>query len=102
MACRWGGHIRRSITVIRLLLIGVAFLIAAPVYAEKLSADVRFDKTGDGVVNAEDWKQMNAKEKQAYARDSLRELGLDPEASVGEGETRVDRYLEGLRSVYAP
>ncbi|MDQ6959143.1 MAG: hypothetical protein Q9M24_08560 [Mariprofundaceae bacterium] len=80
----------------------MALLLAAPVYAEKPSADARFDKTGDGLVDAEDWKQMRDEEKQAYAMDSLRELGLDPEAGVGEGKTRADRYLEGLRSVYGP
>jgi len=81
---------------------GVVLLIAVPVYAENLSADAHFDKTGDGLVNVEDWKQMNDKEKHDYARDSLRELGLDPEAGVGKGKTRVDRYLEGLRSIYGP
>jgi len=80
----------------------MALLLAAPVYAGKPSADARFDKTGDGLVDAEDWKQMRDEEKQAYATDSLRELGLDPEAGVGEGKTRADRYLEGLRSVYGP
>lgn len=70
--------------------------------AGKQSADARFDKTGDGLVNVEDWKQMSTREKRAYATDSLRELGLDPEAGVGEGKTRADRYLEGLQSVYGP
>jgi len=79
----------------------VTLLLATPAYAgEKQSADARFDKTGDGLVDAVDWKQMHNKEKRAYARDSLRELGLDPKASIGGGKTRVDRYLEGLRSVY--
>lgn len=82
---------------------GMALLAAVSAYAaESPSADARFDKTGDGLVNAEDWKQMNNAEKQAYARDSLRELGLNPEAGVGKGKTREDLYLEGLRSVYGP
>jgi len=80
----------------------MALLFAVSAYAESPSADARFDKTGDGLVNAEDWKQMRDEEKQAYAMDSLRELGLDPEAGVGAGKTRADRYLEGLRSVYGP
>jgi len=86
----------------RWCLIAVTLLIAMPAHAEKLSADARFDKTGDGIVNAEDWKLMDAKGKQAYARESLRELGLDPDTSVGKGKTRAYRYLEGLRSVYDP
>ena len=81
---------------------GMALLAAASAHAESPSADARFDKTGDGLVNAEDWKQMNTTEKKAYARDSLRELGLNPEAGVGKGKTREDLYLEGLRSVYGP
>ncbi len=80
----------------------MALLVAAPLHAANPSADARFDKTGDGLVNEEDWQQMNDKEKRGYAGDSLRELGLDPADSVGEGKTRADRYLEGLRSVYAP
>ncbi len=84
------------------LAIFIALFFAAPGHAENLSAEARFDKTGDGLVNAEDWKQMRDDEKRIYARDSLRELGLDPEAGIGKGKTRVDRYLEGLRSVYGP
>ncbi|MDQ6959876.1 MAG: hypothetical protein Q9M27_02515 [Mariprofundaceae bacterium] len=80
----------------------MALLFAVPAHAENPSADARFDKTGDGLVDVEDWKQMSEEEKQAYARESLRELGLDPEAGVGKGKTRADRYLEGLRSVYGP
>jgi len=80
----------------------VALLFASPLYAENQSADAKFDKTGDGLVDAEDWKQMRDEEKQGYASDSLRELGLNPEAGVGEGKTRADRYLEGLQSVYGP
>ncbi len=64
------------------------------------SADARFDKTGDGMVDAADWGRMTGKERREYARESLRELGLDPDAGVGEGKTRADRYLEGLNSVY--
>jgi len=86
----------------RAIFMAVVLLFAAPLYAEDQSADVKFDKTGDGLVDAEDWKQMRDEEKQNYASDSLRELGLDPEAGVGEGKTRADRYLEGLQSVYGP
>jgi len=75
-------------------------LVWAPVPASAQSADARFDKTGDGLVDASDWKVMDQEEKQAYARDSLLELGLDPDASVGDGKTRADNYLDGLRSVY--
>jgi hypothetical protein len=66
------------------------------------SADARFDKTGDGFVDAADWGKLSARERREYARESLRELGLDPDAGVGEGKTRADRYLEGLESVYGP
>jgi len=78
----------------------MALLFVVPLHAKPSSADARFDKTGDGLVNAGDWKLMSNKEKRAYARASLRELGLNPEAGVGGGKTREDRYLEGLRSVY--
>ena len=63
-------------------------------------ADARFDRTGDGLVDAADWGRLTPKERRAYARACLQELGLDPDAGVGEGKTRADRYLEGLESVY--
>jgi len=66
------------------------------------SADARFDKTGDGIVDVSDWKLMNKAEKRSYARDALRELGLAPDASVGDGKTRTDHYLDGLHTVYGP
>jgi len=64
------------------------------------SPDARFDKTGDGLVDAADWALMTDKEKRDYARASLQALGEDPDAPVGNGETRLDRYLAGLRAVY--
>lgn len=66
------------------------------------NADARFDRTGDGLVDAEDWAKMSDKEKAAYARQSLLELGLDPDAMTRDGRTRLQDYLDGLRSVYAP
>jgi len=81
-----------------LLMVFPAYTVAQPDAAR--SADARFDKTGDGIVDASDWKLMNKIEKQGYARDSLRELGLDPDVSVGDGKTRTDHYLDGLRTVY--
>jgi len=68
--------------------------------ASSSSADVRFDRTGDGLVDAEDWARLKKGEKTAYARDSLLELGLAPDAVVGNGRTRLQDYLDGLRSVY--
>jgi hypothetical protein len=64
------------------------------------SPDARFDKTGDGLVDAADWALMTEKEKEDYARASLKALGEDPDAQVGNGQTRLDRYLAGLRAVY--
>ena len=66
----------------------------------RAGADARFDKTGDGVVDAEDWGKMSDAEKAAYARAALMELGLAPDAAVGGGRTRLQDYLDGLRSVY--
>jgi hypothetical protein len=66
------------------------------------TADAEFDKTGDGFVDAADWKEMNDVEKTEYARRALEELGLEPDDGTGDGKTRLDAYLEGLRSVYGP
>lgn len=65
------------------------------------SPDARFDKTGDGLVDAADWARMTEAERRAYARASLKALGEDPDAPVGKGkQTRLDLYLDGLRAVY--
>ncbi len=81
---------------------GAADAGATEKVAEKkgAGADARFDRTGDGLVDAADWGRLTPKERRAYARACLQELGLDPDAGVGEGKTRADRYLEGLESVY--
>jgi len=62
--------------------------------------DVRFDKTGDGIVDAADWGKMTSAEQALYARESLLALGEDPDVMLLKGKTRVQQYLEGLRSVY--
>jgi hypothetical protein len=65
-----------------------------------IPVDVRFDKTGDGIVDASDWSKMTADEQQAYARESLKALGENPDMLLLEGKSRQQKYLEGLRSVY--
>jgi len=68
--------------------------------ADEANVDARFDKTGDAIVDSQDWDLMNAGERQAYARQSVIGLGQDPDAVVENGKTRALLYLEGLRSVY--
>jgi len=78
-------------------------LFAWPAWAGDVSssnADAKFDRTGDGLVDAEDWLHMSQSEKTAYARDSLAELGLAPGDAAGNGRTRLQDYLDGLNSVY--
>jgi len=65
-----------------------------------MTVDVRFDKTGDGIVDASDWGKMTADEQQSYARESLKALGENPDVLLLEGKSRQQKYLEGLRSVY--
>jgi len=77
-----------------LLLCGVASA------DDGLAVDVRFDKTGDGLVDASDWKKMTEEERAAYARASVEALGEDPDVMLTGGETRAARYLKGLRAVY--
>jgi len=68
--------------------------------AEGVNVDAMFDKTGDGIVDGEDWQLMSDEEKEAYARRSVMGLGQDPDDVVEDGKTRALLYLEGLRSVY--
>jgi len=65
-----------------------------------IPVDTRFDKTGDGIVDASDWSKMTADEQQAYAYESLKALGENPDVLLLEGKSRAQKYLEGLRSVY--
>lgn len=67
---------------------------------EALSVDARFDKTGDGIVDAFDWSQMSKDEQRAYASESLKALGEDPNVLLLDGQSRLQHYLQGLRSVY--
>jgi len=66
----------------------------------EMTVDVRFDKTGDGIVDASDWSKMTVDEQQSYARESLKALGEDPDVLLLQGKSRAQKYLEGLRSVY--
>ncbi len=67
---------------------------------EPESPDARYDKTGDGIVDAADWQKMNTAEKGGYARASLRALGQDPDAVLEDGKTLADQYLDSLKSIY--
>jgi len=81
----------------------LAIVVVLPVLAwgdDNLSVDVRYDKTGDGIVDASDWKLMAVEEKLSYARESVRALGENPDAQIPGGKSRSQLYLEGLKSVY--
>jgi len=65
-----------------------------------LSVDAKFDLTGDGIVDASDWAKMSEDAKRAYAYESVRDLGQDPDAVFEGRQTRGARYLLDLRSVY--
>jgi len=64
------------------------------------SVDARFDRTGDKLVDVSDWRLMTTSERQAYARASLIQLGIDPDALTAQGTSRLQQYLEGLNQVY--
>jgi len=74
--------------------------LAAAEAAGGLSVDAKFDKTGDGIVDAADWAQMGEDEKLQYARESVAALGEEPDALLEGRRTRAERFLEGLREVY--
>jgi len=87
----------------RLLVIAIPLLFCAPVISQGaggLSVDQKYDLTGDGIIDAADWQRMNEDAKRAYATESIRLLGEEPDAVVDSGQTRAERYLQGLRAVY--
>jgi len=65
-----------------------------------LNVDASFDLTDDGIVDASDWQRMTEDTKRAYANASVKALGEDPYAVLEGQQTRGDRFLKGLRSVY--
>ena len=97
----WKGRISPTIIAIKSLLFIVAVILPALAWGDdNLSVDFKFDKTGDGIVDASDWKQMTGVEQEAYARESVQALGEDPEVLIPGGKSRALLYLEGLRAVY--
>ncbi|NWF38482.1 hypothetical protein F3F96_04980 [Mariprofundus sp. NF] len=78
-----------------------AFLLVSNSWAAGgLTVDARFDLTDDGIVDASDWQRMTEDTKRAYAYESVKALGEDPYAVLEGQQTRGDRFLKGLRSVY--
>ncbi len=65
-----------------------------------VAVDARFDKTGDGIVDAADWSEMKLEEQLAYARASVEALGENPDVQLPGGKSRAEIYLDGLREVY--
>lgn len=90
-----------AIRVVRpVFAVSLLFLAASAHAAGGLLVDQKFDLTGDGIVDASDWQRMNEDAKRAYATESIKLLGENPDAIVDKGVTRSERYLQGLRAVY--
>jgi len=68
--------------------------------SDLMTVDAQFDKTGDKIVDASDWKKMSDAEHLSYAQASLKILGMDPYSKVSQDKTRAEQYLDGLNSVY--
>ena len=106
MACRLKARTSRITTGIKLrcpciLLLAVAlFVPLAAVADDVVAVDARFDKTGDGIVDAADWSGMEQGERLAYARASVEALGENPDVQLPGGKSRAEIYLDGLREVY--
>ncbi len=85
-------------------IIGVSLLLLLPATrlhaGDSLQVDAEFDITGDGIVDASDWRKMSAEQKRAYAYRSVKALGISPDETVEHETQRVDLYLHGLRTVY--
>ena len=65
-----------------------------------LSVDAAFDLTDDGIVDAADWAKMDKAARRAYAYASVQNLGGDPYTMLKGRQTRGERFLKGLNSVY--
>jgi len=95
------GEADRRSRLLQVALLSFALLLAGPVAAADMSSvEAQHDKTGDAIVDAADWKQMNDKEKAAYARDSMLALGQNPDMRLNNGKTLTDQYMDSLNSIY--
>jgi len=74
--------------------------LAGAVADDGQRVDQAFDKTGDQLVDAADWKLMSKDEKIAYATASVSALGEHPDALLPDGASRAEHYLKGLIRVY--
>lgn len=111
MACPLKALTSQIITVIKLcgwqkVLLVVACVLPLALFSSEgladdgLAVDAQFDKTGDGIVDASDWKLMKQDDRAAYARASVAALGENPEIQLPGGKTRAEIYLDGLSAVY--
>jgi len=75
-------------------------MLPLSVQAEGNSADLKFDKNDDGVINRSDWRRMKADEKKTYARLSLEAIGENPGAIVKKDVSRETLLLQALEKIY--
>ncbi|MDQ7005147.1 MAG: hypothetical protein Q9N67_09625 [Ghiorsea sp.] len=86
-------------------LLGVAVCLTLPLLGcaskdiEQRQTSMMQNQEGK-VMNRGIWHQMTDVEKQAYARQSLEDVGENPDAFVSQGRTRETLLLEGLNAVY--
>lgn len=95
------------IVAVLVLCIGTALSFLPAVEAASLrenilAVDKAFDKNGDGLVEASDWKLMSGAERKAYARRSVEAVGGHPDTDAGNGQTLAQYYLSVLERIYAP
>lgn len=93
-----------------LLMLGLvlAVTLPAPAFAEEAgevappqpSVEARFDRTGDAIVDAADWREMSEEEKLAYAQASLKAMGEDPASSMPDGRSKGEHYLQAIKAIY--
>ncbi len=67
-----------------------------------LDVEQRFDRTGDHIVDAADWREMDEAQRQAYVRASVLAAGGDPDAPAGEEQTQAQHYRKILEHLYRP
>jgi hypothetical protein len=110
--CLLNDHIKLTIIAIkpsrllsRALLFGVAVSLMLPLFGCATDVEKRqtsmIENEAGAQMNRAIWRKMSDAEKHAYARQSLLDIGENPDAFVSKGKTREMLLLEGLEAVYA-
>ncbi len=91
---------RWQAAVMPMFLAAATLIAAQPAAGNDASAtdvEQRFDRSGDGVVDAEDWQHLSSQERRDYVRALL---GAFSPPNTPENQHRTELYLNAITRLY--